>query len=136
MSRGRKLIPPPPHFLSGYPVHKAGKSLYPQVALVLPSRSDGNGVPRYVLHQLVAVGILCSQIFFAKRHRHSEMDFVGVNALFRLTDNDFMADTACEVERGQAGVYLLFCKCVGFAVEIDKSQRVLQIAESCLQTPA
>ena len=49
------MIPPPPHFLSGYPVHKAGKSLYPQIALVLPSRSDRNGVLRNIFQQLVAV---------------------------------------------------------------------------------
>ena len=75
------MIPPPPHFLSGYPIHETGKYLYPQVALVLPSRSDRNGVPRNVFQQLVAVGCRRSDKLLAERHRHLENKFLTYQAL-------------------------------------------------------
>ena len=66
-------------------------------------------------------------MLLAEHDRHFEIHLVGVNAVFRLTDNDFITDAACKVERRQAGVNFLFRESVRFAVEIDKTQRVLEV---------
>ena len=125
-----------PSFLSsGYAIDKPVKSLGTQVALVLPVRTNGNGMPCDFLRQLFTVRAGCPQELLAEHDRHFEIDLVGVNAVFRLTDNDFFTDAACEVKRRQAGVYLLFRKSVGLAVEIDKTQRVLEVAERGFYTP-
>ena len=72
---------------------------------------------------------------FAEHDRHFEIDLVGVNAVFRLTDNDFITDAACKVERGQAGVYLLFRERVRFAVQIDKAKRIFPVTEGRFYAP-
>ena len=87
-------------------------------------------MPRDFLRQLFTVRAERSQELFAEHDRHFEVDLVVVNAVFRLMDNDFITDAACEVERGQTGVYFLLRKSVGLAVEIDKTQRVLEVTET------
>lgn len=82
-------------------------------------------MPIDFLQQLFTVRIGRSQELLAEHDRHFEIDLVGVNAVFRLTDNDFITDAACEVKRGQAGVNFLFRERVRFAMQIDKTQRVL-----------
>lgn len=118
-----------PSFLRGYAVDKSRETFHFQIALVLSVGTDGNGVPRDFLQQLFTIRAGRSQELLAEHDRHFEIDLVGVNAVFRLTDNDFFTDAACEVKRRQAGVYLLFRKSVGLAVEIDKTQRVLEVTE-------
>ena len=81
------------------------------------------------LQQLFTIRAGCSQILLAEHDRHLKVDLVGVNAVFRLTDNDFITDAACKVERGQTGVYLLLRESVGLAMQIDKTQRVLEVTE-------
>ena len=93
-------------------------------------------MPRDFLRQLFTVRAERSQELFAEHDRHFEVDLVVVNAVFRLMDNDFITDAACEVERGQTGVYFLLRKSVGLAVEIDKTQRVLEVTERCLNAQA
>ena len=124
-----------PSFLRGYAVDKARKAFHFQIAFVLSVRTDGNGMPHDFLQQLFTARAGRSQELLAERDLHFEIDLVGVNAVFRLTDNDFITDAACKVERGQTGVYLLFRKSVGLAVEIDKTQRVLEGAERGFYTP-
>lgn len=125
-----------PSFLSsGYAIDKPVKSLGTQVALVLPVRTNGNGMPRDFLQQLFTVRIGRSQELLAEHDRHLKVDLVGVNAVFRLTDNDLAANAACEVKRSQTGIYLLLRKSVGLAVEIDKTQRVLEVTERGFYAP-
>ena len=124
-----------PSFLRGYAVDKSRATFHFQIALVLSVGTNGNGMPRDFLQQLFTARAGRSQELLAEHDRHFEIDLVGVNAVFRLTDNDFFTDAACEVKRRQAGVYLLFRKSVGLAVEIDKTQRVLEVAERGFYTP-
>ena len=118
-----------PSFLRGYAVDKSRKTFHFQIALALSVRTDRDGMPHNFLHQLFTVRIGCSQELFAEHDRHFEIDLVGVNAVFRLTDNDFFTDAACEVKRRQAGVYLLLRERVGLAMQTDKTQRVLEVTE-------
>lgn len=124
-----------PSFLSGYAVDKTVKSLGAQVPLVLSVRADGNGMPCDFLQQLFTVRAGRSQELLAEHDRHFEIDLVGVNAVFRLTDNYFFTDAACEVKRRQAGAYFLLRESVGLSVQIDKSQRVLEVTERGLYAP-
>ena len=66
---------------------------------------------------------------FAEHDRHFEIDLVGVNAVFRLTGNDFITDAACEVKRGQTGIYLLLRIRIRFAVQIDETKRIFPVTE-------
>lgn len=75
---------PGPHFLSGYPVDETGEPLHPEIALILPSRPDWNGVPRNVAQQFVSVRLRCSDKLPAQRNSHFEIDLIGVYTLFRL----------------------------------------------------
>lgn len=133
---GAEVQTPAPHFLSGHPVHKAGEALYPKVALVLPSRPNGDGVPRYVVQQLIGVRFGRSDELPAQGNGHFEVDFVGVNAFFRLFDNNLLANPACEVENGQVGIDFLFGEGIRFPVEVDQSQRVFEVAEAGFNPPA
>lgn len=108
---------PAPLFFSGrHPVDKSGKAFDAEISLVLPSRSDGYCVPCYVQQQFVHVDFWVVNKLTAQHNCHFEVDLVGVNAFFRLTDNDLAANAASEVECGQAGVYLLFRESVRLAV--------------------
>lgn len=118
-----------PSFLRGYAVDKSREIFHFQIALALSVRTDRDGMPHDFLHQLFTVRIGCSQELFAEHDRHFEIDLVGVNAVFRLTDNDFFTDAACKVKCGQAGVNFLLRESVGLAMQIDKTQRVLEVTE-------
>ena len=125
-----------PSFLSsGYAVDKSCETFHFQIALVLPVRTNGNSMPCNFLQQLFTVRAGRSQELLAEHDRHFEIDLVGVNAVFRLTGNDFITDAACKVERGQAGVYLLFRERVRFAVQIDKAKRIFPVTEGRFYAP-
>ena len=119
-----------PSFLRGYAVDKSRETFHFQIALILSVRADRNGMPRDFLQQLFAVRIGRSQDLLAEHDRHFEVDLVGVNAVFRLTDNNLTADAACKVERRQAGVYLLLCEGIRLPVKIHQPQRVLEVTET------
>lgn len=118
-----------PSLLRGHAVDKSRETFHFQIAFVLSVRTDGNGMPHDFLQQLFTVRIGRSQELFAEHDRHFEIDLVGVNAVFRLTDNDFFTDAACKVKCGQAGVNFLLRESVGLAMQIDKTQRVLEVTE-------
>lgn len=108
------MLPPPPHFLSCYSIHKSGESLYSKIALVLPPRSDWNSIPGNVLHPLVPVCFRRSYVLLAECHRHFEVDLVGVDAILWLSDYDGTTNPTGKVERRQAGdanVYNFFKNC-------------------------
>lgn len=87
------------------------------------------------LQQLFTVRIGRSQELLAEHDRHLKVDLVGVNTVFRLTDNDFFTDAACKVKCGQAGVNFLLRESVGLAMQIDKTQRVLEVTERGFYAP-
>ena len=124
-----------PSFLRGYAIDKSRETFHFQVPLVLPVRADGDGVPPDFLQQLFTVRAGRSQELLVEHDRHFEIDLVGVNAICRLTDNDFITDAACEVKRGQAGVYLLFRERVRFAMQIDKAKRIFPVTEGRFYAP-
>ncbi len=124
-----------PSFLRGYAVDKSRETFHFQIALVLSVGTNGNGMPRDFLQQLFTARAGRSQELFAEHDRHFEIDLVGVNAVFRLTDNDFITDAACKVERGQAGVNFLLRERVGLAMQTDKTQRVLEVTERGFYAP-
>ena len=93
-------------------------------------------MPLDFLRQLFTVRIGRSQELFAEHDRHFEIDLVGVNAIFRLTDNDFITDAACKVERGQTGVYFLLRERVRLAMQIDKAKRIFPVTEGRFYAPA
>ena len=124
-----------PSFLCGHAVDKSRETFHFQIALVLSVGTDGNGMPRDFLRQLFTVRAERSQELFAEHDRHFEIDLVGVNAVFRLTDNDFFTDAACKVKCGQAGVNFLLRESVGLAMQIDKTQRVLEVTERGFYAP-
>ena len=124
-----------PSFLRGYAVDKSRETFHFQIAFVLSVRTDGNGMPHDFLQQLFTVRIGRSQELLAEHDRHFEIDLVGVNAVFRLTDNDFITDAACEVKRGQTGIYLLLRERVRFAVQIDKAKRIFPVTEGRFYAP-
>lgn len=118
-----------PSFLRGYAVDKSRETFHFQIALILSVGTNGNGMPCDFLQQLFTARAGRSQELFAEHDRHFEIDLVGVNAVFRLTDNDFFTDAACKVKCGQAGVNFLLRESVGLAMQIDKTQRVLEVTE-------
>ena len=115
----------PPHFSGRHPVHETGKALHPQVALVCSLRTDGDGVPCNLPHQLFAVRFGCSDELAAQRPGHFEVDFISVHALFGLPDNNVSANPTCKVERSQICVDFLLRESARPSVEIDKAQCVL-----------
>lgn len=73
-------------------------------------------------------------MLLAEHDRHFEIHLVGVNAVFRLTDNNLAANAACEVKRGQAGVNFLLRERVRFAMQIDKASVYFQ-SRKAVSTP-
>lgn len=124
-----------PSFLRGYAVDKPVKSLGTQIALVLPVRTNGNSMPCNFLQQLFTVRAGRSQELLAEHDRHFEIHLVDINAVFRLTGNDFITDAACEVKRGQTGIYLLLRKRIRFAVQIDETKRIFPVTEGRFYAP-
>lgn len=133
--RGRANKTRPPIFSGRHPVHETGETLHPQVALVCPPRTDRDGIPRNVRHQLLAVRIRRSDVLPAQRHGHFGIYLVSVYALFGLSDNDILANPACKIECGQVGVNFLFRESVRPSMEIDKAQRVFQTPEAGFNPP-
>lgn len=125
-----------PSFLSsGYAVDKSRETFHFQIALVLPVRTNGNSMPCNFLQQLFTVRAGRSQELLAEHDRHFEIHLVDVNAVFRLTGNDFITDAACEVKRGQAGVNFLLRERVRFAMQIDKAKRIFPVTEGRFYAP-
>lgn len=125
-----------PSFLSsGYAVDKSRETFHFQIALVLPVRTNGNSMPCNFLQQLFTVRAGRSQELLAEHDRHFEIHLVGVNAVFRLTDNNLAANAACEVKRGQAGVNFLLRERVRFAMQIDKAKRIFPVTEGRFYAP-
>lgn len=77
-----------PSFLRGYAVDKSRKTFHFQIAFVLSVGTNGNGMPCNFLQQLFTVRAGRSQELLAEHDRHFEIHLVGVNAVFRLTDNN------------------------------------------------
>ena len=87
-------------------------------------------MPRDFLQQLFSGYVGRSEKFLAEHDCQLEVDLICVNAVFRLPNNDLSANAVGEVERGQIGIDLLFCKYVGLVMQINKTQLIFPIAES------
>lgn len=90
-------------------IYEARETLYPEIALVLPSRADGDSVPGNFFHQLVHICGRGPDELFTEHDRHLKIHLIGIYPLCWLSDDHLPADPACEGEGHHTGVDLLLC---------------------------
>ena len=95
---------PAPHFLGRNAVCESAEALRSKISLVLPSRSDWNGVAADFLHDRSPGHVWVTEEFFAKCNSHFKVHGVGIYAVFRLPDNNIPHDPAGEVKHCQSRI--------------------------------
>ena len=101
----------------------------------MPPRSNWNSISANFLHDRAPGYVRVIEKFFAKSNRHFEVHSIGIYTIFWLSNDDFLYDSACEIESGQRRINLLLYKIVPLAVQIDQPCAILQTAEAALDTP-
>ena len=122
MGAGRSNPPPPVFsgcdFSGRNTVREPAKTLGAKVAPVLPSRPNWDGVAADFLHDFFPGHVWVIEKFFTESDRHFEIYGVGVQPVGRLLNDDFLHDSAGEVEGGQRRIDFLFHKVIPFPVEV------------------
>ena len=123
-------------FLGRNAVCEPAKTFGAKVASILPSWPDWDGVAADFLHNFFPGHVRVIEKFFTESHRHFEIYGVGVYAIFRLSNNNFLYNAAGEVEGRQRRPDFLLHKVIPFPVEVHQSRAVLQVPETGLDSPA